>query len=154
LPLRATTVLWMLGYPDQALKKSQEAIARAQEVSHPFSSAYALSFAAECHRLRWEGQAAQERAEAALAVSIDQGFAIWAAGATILRGWALAEQGQGEEGIAQIRQGLAAWQTTRAERDGPSFLACWLRRMGKEGRRGRGYRAAEALTKVLLEEML
>ena len=34
---------------------------------------------------------------------------------TILRGWALAVQGQGEEGIAQMRQGLAAWRATGAE---------------------------------------
>ena len=31
----------------------------------------------------------------------------------IMRGWALAEQGQAEEGIAQIRQGLDAYQAMR-----------------------------------------
>ena len=54
-----------LGYPDQALKRSQEALTLAQELSHPFSLAFALDFAAWLHQFRREGQAAQERAEAA-----------------------------------------------------------------------------------------
>ena len=33
---------------------------------------------------------------------------------TSLCGWALAMQGQGEEGMAQLRQGIAAWQATGA----------------------------------------
>ena len=37
--------LWFLGYPDQALKRSHEALALAQELSHPYSLAYALIFA-------------------------------------------------------------------------------------------------------------
>ena len=52
-------VLWQLGYPDQALKKIQEALTLAQELSHPPSLAGALYFAAELHQLRREGQAAQ-----------------------------------------------------------------------------------------------
>ena len=55
-----------------------------------------------------------EQAEAAVALSTEQGFALWAASGTILHGWALARQGQGEEGIAQIRQGIAAWRATGA----------------------------------------
>jgi predicted ATPase len=33
---------------------------------------------------------------------------------TSVRGWALAMQGQGEAGMAQVRQGVAAWRTTGA----------------------------------------
>ena len=50
-----------------------------------------------------------------MALSREHGFAFFLAEATFFRGWALAEQGQGEEGIAQIRQGLAAWRATGAE---------------------------------------
>ena len=42
----AAWALWYLGYPDQALKRSPEALTLAQELSHPFSLAYALSCAA------------------------------------------------------------------------------------------------------------
>jgi len=39
----------------------------------------------------------------------------WLALATILRGWAMAQQGQSEEGFAQMRQGLTALEATGAE---------------------------------------
>ena len=97
---RVALVLCYLGYPDQALKRSQEALTLAQELSHPFSLAYALAFAAVLHQSHWEWQAAQEWAEAVITLSADQGFPYWLAYGTIVRGSALAEQGQVEEGIA------------------------------------------------------
>ena len=124
------SALWLLGYPDQALKRSRKALTLAQELAHPFSLAWTLSFAAELHQCRGEGPAVQGRAEAAIALSTEQGFAYWLAYGTILLGWALAEQaylsgrqGQGEEGIAQVRQGLAAYRATGANLGQPYFLA-------------------------------
>jgi predicted ATPase/class 3 adenylate cyclase len=108
-------VLWLLGYPDQALQRSQDALTRARELSHPFSLAYALGCTAAVHQLRREGQAAQERAEAAMVLSCEQGFALWLALGTFLRGWALAAQGQPAAGLAQLRQGLAAYQAMGTE---------------------------------------
>ena len=55
-----------------------------------------------------------EHAEAAVALATEQGFPHWAALGTSLRGWALAMQGQGEEGMAQVRQGIAACRATGA----------------------------------------
>ena len=66
-----------------------------------------------------------------IALSTEQGFPFWLAWGTILRGWALAEQGQGEEGIAQIRQGLAAYRATGAELWRPYFLALLAEAYGK-----------------------
>jgi class 3 adenylate cyclase/predicted ATPase len=120
---RMTRLLWFLGYPDQALKRGHAAVALAQEVSHPFSLAYALNFVTECHRLCGEVQAARERAEEAIRLSTEQGFSLWATTATMLQGWTLAMQGQGEEGIAQLRQGLAIWQAMGAEMARPHWLA-------------------------------
>jgi hypothetical protein len=54
-----------------------------------------------------------EHAKAALVLSGEQGFAFRSAEATILWGWALAEQGQA--GLAQIRQGLNDLRTTGTE---------------------------------------
>jgi predicted ATPase len=55
-----------------------------------------------------------EQAEAAVALAIEQGFPFWVAAGTILRGWALAMQGQGEAGMAQVCQGIAAYRATEA----------------------------------------
>jgi predicted ATPase len=60
-------------------------------------------------------KATQERAEALIVLSTEQGFPFRIAEGTIYRGWALAEQGQGEEGVAQMRNGLAAYRATGAE---------------------------------------
>jgi predicted ATPase/class 3 adenylate cyclase len=106
--------LWFLGYPDQALKRIDEAVTLAQNLSHPYSRAYSYAFAAMIHNFRGESEEAQEQAEAAIALSTQQGFMIWLAQATVSLGRAVAHQGQ-EEGVAQVRQGLTAWRATGAE---------------------------------------
>jgi len=100
--------LWQLGYPDQALQSSQAALTLAQEVSHPYSLAFALTFSALLHQYRREVLAVHEQAAAAMTLATEQGYAQWLARSTALHGWALAIQGQGEVGLAEIRQGLAA----------------------------------------------
>jgi TOMM system kinase/cyclase fusion protein len=129
----AAHVLWLLGNPDQALTKSHEAVNLARELSHPFSLAYALDFAALLHRLRREEQAAQELAEAATTLSTKQGFPLWLAIGMILRAGTLAEQGQGSEGVAQMREGWAAYQATGAEVGRPYFLALLAEAYGRGG---------------------
>jgi predicted ATPase len=85
--------------------------------------ATALYWAAWLYQCRREGHAVQERAEALIVLSREQGLPYRLAWGTILQGWALAEQGQREEGITQIRQGLAAWRTIGVEMYQPYFLA-------------------------------
>jgi predicted ATPase len=70
--------------------------------------------AAYVYHFRWDVPAVHEQAEAAVALSIEQGFPFWAAAGTILRGWALAMQGQGAAGMAQVCQGIAAYRATEA----------------------------------------
>ncbi|MBI2360624.1 MAG: AAA family ATPase [Deltaproteobacteria bacterium] len=125
--------LHALGYPDQALKRNQEALALARELAHPYSLAIALNFSAMLHQFRREGQAAQEQAEAAIALSTDQGFPLWAAFGTMLRGWALTERGKGKKGIAQMRQGLDAFAATGAELTRSYFLVLLAEAYGKAG---------------------
>jgi len=115
-------VLWYQGFPDQAREQAHGALALARRHSHPFSLALSLVFAAEIHQCRHEVQLARECAEAAIALSTDQGFPFWLAWGTIVRGWALAKQGSIEEGIAQIRQGLTAYQATGADLGRSYFL--------------------------------
>jgi predicted ATPase len=145
----AAWALWLLGYPEQALKRSREALTLAQELSHPFSLAVALCWAATLHQCRREEQLARERGEAVITLSTEQGFPFWVAHGTITRGWALAMQGQGEEGIAQLRQGLAAWRATGAEGGRPGQLAQLAEAYGKAGQVEEGLTTlAEALALV------
>jgi tetratricopeptide (TPR) repeat protein len=136
---RLAQILWYLGYPDQALQRSQEALTLARERAQPDRwLADALLFAAHLHESRREGHIAYEQAEAALVLSREQGFAFRLAGATVLRGWALVEQGQGEAGIAQIRQGIAAERATGSRTATHLALlakACWHLGQREEGLR-------------------
>jgi predicted ATPase len=130
----AAHVLWYLGYPDRTLKTMGEALSQAREVAHPFSLAFALDHAAWLHQYRREPAETQERAEEDIRFSGEQGFPFFLAQGTIMRGWALAEQGQNAEGIAQIRQGLAAHEATGALLIRPywvSLLAQAYRRGGR-----------------------
>jgi len=113
--------LWLLGYPEQALIRLHDALALAHELSHPISLAFTWCLAATVYQLRRDVPAAYEHAEAAVALATEQGFTQWVALGTILRGWALALQGQGQAGMAQVRQGIAAWLTT-----GAALLAPWF----------------------------
>ena len=67
--------LWALGYPDDAVRRLREALSLARELSHPFSLAFAVYFAAVVHQYRQEWQATRELAEALMALSVEQGFA-------------------------------------------------------------------------------
>ena len=95
-----TMALWSLGYPDQALKRGQEALTLAQGLFHPPSLAFALLLCRWLHWLRREEQTARERAEAMIALCTEQGFAFWLATGNILRGWAWPNK-EGEEGIVR-----------------------------------------------------
>jgi class 3 adenylate cyclase/predicted ATPase len=146
--IRLAQVLWSLGYPDQALERSREALTLARELAHPASVASALLFAAEVHMYRREGQSTYEQAEAAFELAREHGFAFRVAQATILRGWTLVEQGQGETGIAQMRQGLAAFRATGAELARSYYPALLAEAHGRMGQREEGLQVvAEALAR-------
>jgi predicted ATPase len=141
--------LWYLGYPDQALGSIHNALSLAREIAHPYSLAMALALAAWLYQCRRETQLTHEGAEATMTLSTDQGFPFWAAWGTILRGWGLTEQGQEEEGVAQIRRGLPLYQATGAEAFQPYFLALLAEVYGKVGQAQEGLTVlAEALARV------
>jgi TOMM system kinase/cyclase fusion protein len=145
----AAYVSWFLGYPDRALARIHAALSLAQELAHPLSLTSALNFAAWLHHYRREVQAVKERAEELLALSTEQGFTLWVASATIMRGWVLVEQGQGEEGMAQMRRGLTDWQASGAALTRPYFLSLLAEVYGNAGRAEEGLRVlAEALEVV------
>jgi predicted ATPase/class 3 adenylate cyclase len=132
--VHAGFALWLRGYPDQALQKSQEAVALAQRLAHPHTLAWASSAAAMVHLFRQEKVLAQEQAETTMTFAKEQQFPIWTLHSTIVRGWALAAQGQGESGVAQIREAMASYQEAGAELWQSQFLALLADAYGRTGR--------------------
>jgi class 3 adenylate cyclase/predicted ATPase len=97
-------LLWVLGYPDQALRSIAHSRSLAQEVAYPYSQALALMHSSIINYLRREAHAAQEHAEACIALSTEQGFPQYFASCTLTRGWALSERRQEHDAISAMHQ--------------------------------------------------
>ena len=149
----AARVLWLLGYPEQALARVHDALALAHSLSHPYSLAWAQCYAAMVSQSCRDVPATYEQAEAAVALATAQGFALWAAYGTSIRGWALALQGRGAEGMAQVRQGSAAVSVAGAALYVPYFFTVLAEMCDHLGHPEDGLQAlAEASTLVEQQE--
>jgi predicted ATPase len=115
--------LCCLGYPDQALKRIDEALARAREIHHPHVSSIGFFFAAFVHQLRREPARALPYAQELVALACKEGLAQWIAFGKIVYGWSLAKCGKPAEGIAELREGFAACEASNASISRPHFLA-------------------------------
>jgi predicted ATPase len=107
-------VLWLLGYPDQAVRICAEARRYADTSQHPFSEAMARTISLRVHQLRGEAAVVAGQADAAIALCEEHEFVHYLAMALILRGWATAQQGEFEKGIAESRAGLEKERATGA----------------------------------------
>src|SRR5262249_46027658 len=96
--------LWLLGYPDRALRICDEAQRYAGTSRHPFSEAMARTISLRVHQLRGEAAIVANRADAAVALCEEHEFVHYLAMALILRGWATAREGQFDKGIAEIQE--------------------------------------------------
>jgi predicted ATPase len=106
--------LWFAGFPDQALRLCAEARRYADATRQPFSEAMAQTISLRVHQLRGETSIVAAQANAAIALCEEYEFVHYVAMALILRGWARAQQGEFEKGIAEIREGLEKERTMGA----------------------------------------
>jgi class 3 adenylate cyclase/predicted ATPase len=104
---------WLLGYPDDALANSDDALSLAERLHHPFSLGLALLHACIFHQLRRDSDLVSRRLDAAEILATDQRLA-FPIDPRILRGAVLAAEGAGAEAVASIREGLVERQTTAA----------------------------------------
>ncbi|MGI9284587.1 MAG: AAA family ATPase [Pseudomonadales bacterium] len=105
---RAAQALWSLGYPEQALRRVQEALTLALQLAHPYSLVFALNNHAWICMFRREAESALEHATQALQLANEHYLPFHAAWGQIMRGWALTAQGESAAGLALIQEGLAA----------------------------------------------
>jgi class 3 adenylate cyclase/predicted ATPase len=134
----AAEVLWLLGYPDQGLRRSQESLALARGLSHPSTMANVLFFAAWFHQHRGEWQTVEARLEEGLRLVTEQGFSRWLAQAAFLQGWLLVERGQKEAGIAQMVEALATERRIGVARWTALVVASLAEAYGKTGQISEG----------------
>ncbi len=125
--------LWHLGFPDQALAMSREAIARAREVQHPFSLCYALHHAGwlfqHC-RLGAEGEAVGTEE---IQIASEHCFALWSVTGTLYRAAGLLQQGRASEALPELRQGITAYIASGAELALPFYLSLLAEALQQSG---------------------
>ena len=119
---RLSWTLWLLGYPESAWIRIQEAFALAQQLSHMYSVVFARYYMALIYLCRGEVQATLEQSEIVLAISQEHGFVLWSAEGLFLHGWALVRQGRCEEGIAQMQESLVSLEAMGVEIGHTSLL--------------------------------
>jgi class 3 adenylate cyclase/predicted ATPase len=152
----AAQALWCRGYPAQALERVRHALSVAQARLHPLSLVAVLGAVALVHLFRREGQEAHAQAEALLTLTHEHGLVQWLSWGTSLQGWALVERTvpsgareQGEAGLVQLLDGLAAERSTEAEMWIPLFLGALAQGYGQNGQEQEGLKViAEALALV------
>jgi class 3 adenylate cyclase/predicted ATPase len=138
--------LWCLGYPAQAVQRSQEALALAQTLAHPQSLVFAQYFAAFLHHRRREAPEVQMQVDALLPLATAQEFPLYVGLGTCLRGWAAAVQGESMAGLAQMHQGMAAVLATGQTLTQPLCLVLLAEAAGHAGQVEEGlHLLAEAL---------
>lgn len=141
--------MWALGYPQQAVQRSQEALTAANQLGLPYSQAFALYGSAFLHTFLREVQVVHKRVVEMRALCEEYGLQELSALGTIIDGWAVTERGQATQGIAQMQQGLAAYQATGAQLSLPHLFAMLAEAHTKTGQADEGLRVLTEAVDVM-----
>jgi DNA-binding winged helix-turn-helix (wHTH) protein/predicted ATPase len=142
----AAWTLWCLGYPEQAVQRSQEALAQAQTLDHPYSLALARTYAICLAHHRRDIVTAQGQAAALLPLARAHGFPLWIGYGTFWQGWVAAMHHCPARGLEQMLQGLQAIVASGQTVSRPLCLLLCAEVAGSHGRSEEGLRLlAEAM---------
>ena len=105
--------LWALGYPDQAIRSTDAAIALAESMGHAPSLAHALLFASQCHKYCRDASTVISMTNRLITLARDHRLMLYHAIGGVIQGWALAHQGQMDAGLAELRSNLEGYDTDK-----------------------------------------
>jgi predicted ATPase/predicted Ser/Thr protein kinase len=143
------SVLWCLGYPDQALAQSRKMLAVARQVGHPFSLAGALAMDSLYHLLRRDAAVLSERGREVAVLGEEKGFLFIVGVGKFKLGWVAARQGRVEEGLAMLHQALDLYRATGVRFTLTDLLGSLAEAHGVAGDVGEGLEfMSQALTEV------
>jgi tetratricopeptide (TPR) repeat protein len=126
---------WCLGYPDQALAMDQAVLARSYELGDPLDLAWVLLETSAWYHLTRRGtRAIQDGADVLLSCTAEGKLPSLRPMVTTLLGWVHAQNGRAEEGIAEMRAGLAAWRAAGWEVRQTQMLAMLAEGYARAGR--------------------
>jgi hypothetical protein len=114
----------MLGYPDRALRLSEEKDAHARRRGHPFDLGYALVTGAHEFDRRWKLEDLRKRAEEVERLGRDNSLPVlWALLAPMSFGQGLIQGGRPAEGILPLKTCIAVWEASGGKARSPSMKA-------------------------------
>lgn len=121
--------------------------ALAAELAHANTVAVGLAWSCIFHQILHDQERAHRQAEAVIALAAEQGFPLYLAAGRVIRGWA--HDGEPQEAIAEIHQGLSDYWATGADMWSPYFLGLLAEAYGRGGMAvvGLGH-AEEALERI------
>lgn len=131
------------GHPDLALRDCREALDLAEQLKHPLTASLAYWAYSYVHLFRREPSAVRHWAEREIAVCDEYLLPLMRSHGVFQLGWALAELGELEPGIARMREGLAGNSATGAEMGSPYFTALLAEALGRAGRPEEGLREVD-----------
>jgi class 3 adenylate cyclase/predicted ATPase len=101
--------LWHLGYPDQAVRICDEAVAYARELNHANTRGYVETFGAARIRLfRGDRDGVDHYVNSVMALCEDKKLVFWLGFVKSFEGWSLIEQERYHDAIEAIQEGLSA----------------------------------------------
>jgi class 3 adenylate cyclase/tetratricopeptide (TPR) repeat protein len=107
--------LWLLGFPDQAMARVEQALALANRLGRAFSIALSLQTMIALSALRGDFETIRPRAEALLELAREHEFAYWIASANMSIGRVTVGEGNHGAGIEKIRTAVDALSAVGAE---------------------------------------
>jgi DNA-binding SARP family transcriptional activator/predicted ATPase len=143
---RLAYTLWHLGDADGATECSVEALHLAEQLEHPFSLGYALTFASWLAIDRDDQHLARELSGRLAELAEERQLGFLEPLGTILRGWRSVTDGESDAGIDMIRAGLDVYR-----RSGQPLYLPWSLRLLAEAYAGEGQLVAAraAITEAL-----
>ena len=143
--------LLRLGYPEQARARARQALARARELGHAVTLANAVHHDCLFHQLYRDPLAVREQSAALITFATEHSLPFWQALGGIFHGWAVAESGRLDAGIAEVQSGLGAYRATGGRLYLPYALALLADLDRQAGERAAGLEALAEAHRVLAE---
>ncbi|MBK5108275.1 MAG: AAA family ATPase [Anaerolineales bacterium] len=128
--------LWILGYLDESVAKCNEAIAYAEQLSHPYSLTFAHGTAALFHAVRRDSNLALQHSEQAYKLAKKSGFPFFLALGMLIRGWARSQSGKGSMSVKLVENGIEAMRVIGTELGRPFFLSLMAEAKGIDSKEG------------------
>ncbi len=135
--------LWFLGFPEQAARMRDGSLALARELAHPFSLAYALTFACWLSNELGDRAFTESLVSEARDLTTEQRFSFLRHMNTVMRGWLQVASGELEDGIGRITEGLAAAHEIGQDLYRPYALGLLARALARSGRTEEGKAALD-----------